>query len=159
MSSKPAKLPEVSARTDNGSAKEDKQQRPARDILTAQDFFMELRSGEGQNEPHGMRGSGLSPFIFAMRVSPPFMRRGRDEPRWSDIRTPGCLPPPRLHPSVPLARDIRIGRFRMGIRHPIPQRNCGRFARPSLNPSGERTDSNLGVQGPVVNRVVCLGLS
>ena len=25
-------------------------------------------SGDGQTGPHGMRASGLSPFIFAMRV-------------------------------------------------------------------------------------------
>ena len=70
MSSKPEKTPEVPAWTDEGLAKEDKQQSPASDILTAQDFFMDLHSGEGQNRPHGMRASGLSPFIFAMRVSP-----------------------------------------------------------------------------------------
>ncbi|NBT90301.1 MAG: hypothetical protein EBT50_05630, partial [Verrucomicrobia bacterium] len=31
---------------------------------------MALLSGASQRRPHGMRGSGLSPFIFAMRVSP-----------------------------------------------------------------------------------------
>ena len=51
-----------------------------------------------------------------------------------------------------LQRNFRIGRFRMGICHPIPQRNCGRFTRPSLDPPGERTASSLGVQGSVVNR-------
>ena len=36
-----------------------------------------------------------------------------------------------------LERNFRIGRFRMGICHPIPQRNCGRFTRPSLDPPGK----------------------
>jgi hypothetical protein len=31
---------------------------------------IKLRSGDGQRGPHGMRASGLSPFIFAMRVCP-----------------------------------------------------------------------------------------
>ena len=58
-----------------------------------------------------------------------------------------------------LEGNFRIGRFRMGICHPIPQRNCGRFARPSLDPPGERTGLSLKVQGSRVNRVVGLGLS
>jgi len=51
-----------------------------------------------------------------------------------------------------LERNFRIGRFRMGICHPIPQRNCGRFARPSLDPPGERTVFSLDIQGLAVNR-------
>ena len=43
------------------------------------------------------------------------------------------------HPAF-AGRDIRIGRSRMGICHPIPQRNCGRFARPSLDPPGKELD-------------------
>ena len=37
------------------------------------------------------------------------------------------------------SRMSRLACFRMGICHPIPQRNCGRFSRPSLIPPRERT--------------------
>jgi len=37
------------------------------------------------------------------------------------------------------SRMSRLACFRMGICHPIPQRNCGRFTRPSLIPPRERT--------------------
>jgi len=46
----------------------------------------------------------------------------------------------------------RLARFRMGICHPIPQRNCGRFSRPSLIPPRERTPLRLRVTKEKVNR-------
>jgi hypothetical protein len=42
--------------------------------------------------------------------------------------------------------------FRMGICHPIPQRNCGRFSRPSLIPPRERTSVRLSRTKGKVNR-------
>jgi hypothetical protein len=38
-------------------------------------LWHDFLSGDSQKRPHGMRGSGLSPFIFAMRVGP-FLAKG-----------------------------------------------------------------------------------
>ena len=43
------------------------------------------------------------------------------------------------------SRTSGLACFRMGICHPIPQRNCGRFSRPSLIPSRERTQPILSL--------------
>jgi hypothetical protein len=43
--------------------------------LSHQGLGHSFLSGVSQRGPHGMRASGLSPFIFAMRVSP-FLVKG-----------------------------------------------------------------------------------
>ncbi|KRP32676.1 MAG: hypothetical protein ABS33_06025 [Verrucomicrobia subdivision 6 bacterium BACL9 MAG-120924-bin69] len=39
----------------------------------------------------------------------PFLRKGSDEPWRADVRTPGCDPPPRLHPSILPKQNVQIG--------------------------------------------------
>ena len=51
------------------------------------------------------------------------------------------------------SRMSRLACFRMGICHPIPQRNCGRFTRPSLIPPRERTDNTCRAKVWEVKRV------